>query len=65
MKYIVSVRVAGTIDVITKADTPDEAKWAALNKMANEVDCYGFNGLDYIDIEALGAEDENGKLYEF
>ena len=61
MKYTVSVIVKGIIEVEVEARDLVQAKWMAIDEVAN---C-DFNRLDNIDIDPYDAEDENGELYVF
>lgn len=61
MKYIVSVTVQGIIDVEVDADSFDEAGFNAIFEAG---DC-DWNTIEYVNIESVNAEDENGELYVF
>lgn len=61
MKYIVSVKINGRIDVEVDTDSFEEAKWLAEMEAGN---C-DWNRIEAVDIEAVNAEDETGKFIDY
>ena len=61
MKYIVSVAVNGRVDVEVDAENFEEAK----EKACQEVCDIDFNRLEFIEWEAVNAENENGVFKDY
>lgn len=60
MKYYVSMRVDGRIDVEVDADSPEEAFEKAEEKWIS--DDFDFNKMDIVDSEPVNCTDEDGNL---
>lgn len=61
MKYTVSIAVNGRIDVEVEADNFEDAK----SKACTEVCDVDFGNLEWIEWDAVNAEDENGKFVDY
>jgi len=61
MKYIVSVKIDGRLDVEVEADSFEEARREAEFEAGN---C-DWNRVECVDIEAVNAEDETGKFIDY
>lgn len=63
MKYIVSMKVEGRIDVEVEAENSDEAFEKAKNEFMNiEI---GKDNFEFVDSEPVNCSDENGNLTDY
>lgn len=63
MKYIVSMKVEGRIDVEVEAENSDEAFEKAKNEFMNTE--IGKDNFEFIDSEPVNCSDENGNLTDY
>jgi len=61
MKYIVSIAVDGRLSVEVEAENFEEARHNAVNSAG---DC-DFNSMDYISLDAVNAEREDGMFKDY
>lgn len=61
MKYFVSVKIDGRIDVEVNADSFEQARYMAELEAGN---C-DWNRIEAVDIEAVNAEDETGEFIDY
>lgn len=61
MKYIVSIAVDGRLSVEVEADDFEQAKRFAENSAGD----YDFNSMDYISLDAVNAEREDGVFKDY
>lgn len=61
MKYTVSIAIDGRIDVQVEADSFEEAELVALGEV-----CYcDISTMEFINTDAVYAEDENGNCFDY
>lgn len=61
MKYTVSVAIDGRIDVEVEADSFEQAKYKAIL----EVGSANLNTMEFISLNPVNAEDENGDFVDY
>ena len=61
MKYIVSVKIDGRLDVEVNADSFEQARYMAELEAGN---C-DWNRIEAVDIESVNAEDETGTFIDY
>lgn len=61
MKYYVSCAIEGRIDVEVEAENLEEAAHKARIEAGNT----NWNAMDFVDISAVNAEDENGNFHDY
>lgn len=63
MKYTISMRVDGRIDIEVDADSVEEAFEKAEERW--QTDDFDFNKMDIVDSEPVNCTDENGDLTDY